>query len=415
MSTSLRGLTGALAPIWLLATVCATGFAEQATSAEERPVRTRQQIEADWLRQDVVRNLSSGHEIPILTPEEDAPGACDGVRNGKYGFHTGNDQNPWWQVDLGESMPLGEVRVFNRGDGSQARAAQLKVLLSDDAATWNEVYQHDGTPFLGHADDKPLSVKLEGAKARFLRIQLPGQTYLHLDEVEVYALGGEQNVALKKPATQSSASPWSTKSAEASPAAKTSQAASPEAVPEPAYPIAEAVQRGLLLAESLHGLGVKVDAEVQTLRGIAERVGEHPEDLPPPTRRELYLQARWTAREMAFRNPLLDFDDLLLVKRTPARFTTSPDSRTYTHMSDQYYGWFSRPGGGLYVMEGFKTDQPRLRPLTEAFPPGNIVRPDVSHDGTKVLFAFCKFYPDVHGMVDKLDKSKIPEDALNPT
>ena len=37
---------------------------------------------------------------------------------------------------------------------------------------------------------------------------------------------------------------------------------------------------------------------------------------------------------------------LVLVKRVPG---------TFTHMSDQYYGWFSRPGGGLYVLEDFKT------------------------------------------------------------
>src|SRR3989304_5862359 len=83
--------------------------------------------------------------------------------------------------------------------------------------------------------------------------------------------------------------------------------------------------------------------------------------------------------DVAFRNPLLDFDDLLLVKRTPARFTVSPDSRTYTHMSDQYYGWFSRPGGGLYVLEGFKTDAPRLRCLSDDLPPGSALRPALSH------------------------------------
>ena len=74
---------------------------------------------------------------------------------------------------------------------------------------------------------------------------------------------------------------------------------------------------------------------------------------------------------MALANPLVDFDDLLLVKRTPAWFTVSPGSRTYTHMCDQYYGWFSRPGGGLYLLKDFKTDQPVLRCLTEDFAPGN--------------------------------------------
>jgi hypothetical protein len=117
-------------------------------------------------------------------------------------------------------------------------------------------------------------------------------------------------------------------------------------------------------------------------------------------------------RELAFRNPLLAFDDLLFVKRVPARFTVSPTSRYYTHMSDQYYGWFSRPGGGLYILEDFKSDRARTRCLTEALPPGNIIRPDISYDGRRVLFAYCKYYPEIHRLEDKLDKSQIPEDAF---
>jgi hypothetical protein len=39
----------------------------------------------------------------------------------------------------------------------------------------------------------------------------PGKTYFHLDEVEAYTVGSAQNVALGKPATQSSVSQWSAK------------------------------------------------------------------------------------------------------------------------------------------------------------------------------------------------------------
>ena len=53
---------------------------------------TRGQIEADWLRQDVVRRLSpaqSKRHTAAVTAQQDAAGGCDGVRNGTYGFHTG--------------------------------------------------------------------------------------------------------------------------------------------------------------------------------------------------------------------------------------------------------------------------------------------------------------------------------------
>lgn len=69
---------------------------------------------------------------------------------------------------------------------------------------------HDGSEFGGMPDGKPLSVLLSGAKGRFLRIQLPGNECLHLDEVEVFDTGYHRNHALGKPANQSSTSPWST-------------------------------------------------------------------------------------------------------------------------------------------------------------------------------------------------------------
>ena len=87
---------------------------------------------------------------------------------------------------------------------------RLKVLLSLDGKTWTELYQHNGSKFLGQPDGKPLAVPAAGAKARLVRVQLPGKQYFHLDEVEVYRVGSRQNVALHKPADQSSVSQWST-------------------------------------------------------------------------------------------------------------------------------------------------------------------------------------------------------------
>ena len=384
-----------------------------AASPVQSAARTTEQVETDWLRQDQVRSLPARREVPAVTPEEDAPGACDGERSGKYGFHTGRDQDPWWQIDLLKPTALEEVLIYNRCDGSAQRATHLRVLLSDDGRTWRVAYRHDGSLFFGRPGTRPLSVKLKRAKARFLRIQLPGQTYLHLDEVEIFGPHGRRNLALRKPATQSSASPWSTKSTNTT-LARTATASSDRRTPitEPTYPIATVVRRGLQLAGSIERLGTGVEHERRLLQGIAEKAGTHPEQLPTDERRQLYLLARQTVRRLTLANPLLDFDDLLLVKRTPARFTTSPTSRTYTHMCDQYYGWFSRPGGGMYILKDFKSDRPTLQCLTGDLPPGNIIRPEISYDGTKVLFAHCKYYPHVHGIVNKLDKSKIPEDAF---
>ncbi|MFV2069336.1 MAG: discoidin domain-containing protein, partial [Pirellulales bacterium] len=249
MRATLQGLALA-AVLGLSCSAAAWGatLAEQGGTEAAQPVRDRAQIEADWLCQDVVRNLPPGHNLPAVRPEEDAPSACDGVRNGKYGFHTDRQERPWWQVDLRKSLPIEEVLIYNRCDGSSERAFRLQLLLSDDGKTWNTVYQHDGTPFLGHSDNKPLSIRLAETKARFLRIQLPGSTWLHLDEVEIYQPGGRRNIALRKPATQSSVSPWSTRSSMVSVADETALRPATrhgeQGTPEPAYPIRAVVRRG---------------------------------------------------------------------------------------------------------------------------------------------------------------------------
>jgi formylglycine-generating enzyme required for sulfatase activity len=190
--TSLRTGRGTSAALAILAALAIANLAANAQSAWESAVaqaRARQQ--------------------PLL-PAEDAAGAVDGVIDGSFSFHTSQDEAPFWQVDLGAPEPISAVIVYNSAH-MPARAANLRVLLSADGASWSEVYAHDGTPFVG-ADGSPLKVPLSNQLARHVRIQLPGPTWLHLDEVQVLSAGGETNLALRKPATQSSTSQWSTRS-----------------------------------------------------------------------------------------------------------------------------------------------------------------------------------------------------------
>ena len=64
--------------------------------------------------------------------------------------------------------------------------------------------------FYGFSDNKPLTVQLTNQPARFVRIQLPGNDFLHLDEVEVFGpADAAKNLALHQPADQSSLSVWS--------------------------------------------------------------------------------------------------------------------------------------------------------------------------------------------------------------
>ena len=275
------------------------------------------------------------------------------------------------------------------------RNSRIMVLLSSDARSFKQAYQHDGTIFGGQPDNHPLSVPLQGRTARYVRLQLPGHSYFHLDEVEVYAVNGKENLALDRPATQSSVSQWSVAHGKPNAASKVADWSSAQ------HPVGPLLERGFKLAENLRKLGASIDAEEKALREAAAR--QLAADASPSAQAKAYFEARWAVRRLALRNPLLDFDSILFVKHAPGRFP---------HMSDQFYGWWSRPGGGVFVLEGFKGDRPKLRCLTASFAEGSFVRPDLSYDGKKVLFAYAKYYAKVADLADKANKANLPEDAF---
>ncbi len=66
----------------------------------------------------------------------------------------------------------------------------------------------------------------------------------------------------------------------------------------------------------------------------------------------LFEAACYLRRQIAFCNPLLDFSDIVFIKR---------HRPLYNHMCDQYYGMAARPGGGLYVLHDAFGPNPRVR------------------------------------------------------
>ncbi len=368
--------------------VCLTSFAIPARAASSDPTTWRQLIEADWL--DYEMSLVATNQVAIL-PRDDAAGGCDGVKDGGPGFHTEKQDQPWWRVDLGKSQPVARVVIWNRTECAD-RAARLQISFSDDARRWTIVYRHDGSVFHGFTDNKPLSVEFTNQAARFVRIQLPGNDYLHLDEVEVFGpADAVKNLALHQPANQSSLSIWSTPHhAESSVVVdwrRRTQAVLAfcdrllAELPDPGPDLASADRSAL-------------KSHLSALRAVpSSRYGQ-----------AQYLEARWLQRRLALANPLLDFDAILVTKRVPGSFN---------HMSDQYYGWWSRPGGGIYLLKGFKNEEPALECLTESFHElGSFLRPALSYDAKKVLFAWCKHHPGLAAEPDKLNKANVPEDAF---
>lgn len=115
------------------------------------------------------------------------------------------------------------------------------------------------------------------------------------------------------------------------------------------------------------------------LTALQKRFPE-PKRLGDGQRAALYDRVRALRRRIILSHPALDFDRLLINKRT---------ADLNGHMCDQYLGRHSRPGPGLAVLESWK-DKPRARLLVEGkLPPGATHHPDLSFDARRALFAYC--------------------------
>ena len=119
----------------------------------------------------------------------------DGVAaNGSVAI-TGNDNEAWWQIDLGDFYDIDSITLWNRSDCCANRLSDFHVLVSetpfestDLAATINQTgvrdYPHAGTA-------GAVSNTSVGQLARYVRIQLSGQDHLQLAEVQIYGTPGD--------------------------------------------------------------------------------------------------------------------------------------------------------------------------------------------------------------------------------
>lgn len=118
-------------------------------------------------------------------------------------------------------------------------------------------------------------------------------------------------------------------------------------------------------------------------------------------RKELYLQACALRRQIAFANPLLDFDKLLFVKHKKNSVTELGGD----HMAGQYYGIHATKGEGLFILEntfGEKANAKNV--INKSLPDGAYLSPELSFDGKKILFAYTEaegYRPSVLAPEDK--------------
>lgn len=124
--------------------------------------------------------------------------------------HTRNESEPWWELDLGRSVEIDTIRLWNRTDCCSNRLNNFHVLVSPRPFTSPDLtttlaqsgvldFHNQGTA--GRQTD--VSVNAVG---RYVRIQLAGTGILQLAEVQLFGSRRSDlsNVALAGTASQSS-------------------------------------------------------------------------------------------------------------------------------------------------------------------------------------------------------------------
>lgn len=113
----------------------------------------------------------------------DSGRAVDGNVDGNYGrgsiTHTAGQAQPWWQVDLGGPISIGQVLIHNRTDCCSDRLSNFVVSFSNDGVHFFGHIHHNGVA--------PPRLRLDTDQtARFVRVNLKGSGVLSLAEVQVF-------------------------------------------------------------------------------------------------------------------------------------------------------------------------------------------------------------------------------------
>lgn len=98
--------------------------------------------------------------------------------------------------------------------------------------------------------------------------------------------------------------------------------------------------------------------------------------------RPLYFRVRELKRRIAFRNPAARVGPLLLVDMP------YPQGSEWRHETRHRLGYMAVPGGRLLVLDALAPDAPVRQLMPQPPLHGSFWRPDISWDGTRVLFCF---------------------------
>jgi hypothetical protein len=108
-----------------------------------------------------------------------ATGAMSGEAPIDGRFHTTEEDEPWFRLDLGAVKRVHAVRIENRTNCCRERALPLAIELSVDAKSW-QVVGYRRVLF------DTLTQHFLTREARYLRLRVDRRSVLHLRRVSVY-------------------------------------------------------------------------------------------------------------------------------------------------------------------------------------------------------------------------------------
>ncbi len=176
-------------------------------------------------------------------------------------------------------------------------------------------------------------------------------------------------------------------------------------------------------AQAWEALKVKIDASSKKL--------DDPQVDKMATMQErsnLFKDVYKIRRSIAFKNPLLDFNNILFIKR---HYNPEPEKEG-NHMVDQFFGFHARPGGGLFVLKNAFSDKQELVDVlkdsvvqngrlkgTRLDSTWGFLAPHLSYDGKTVYFAAADTKEPRHSYVWTQENSyhlfKVDIDGSNLT
>lgn len=121
--------------------------------------------------------------------------AVDGDINGDYSQGsvalTSLENQPWWTVDLGSIRTIDTIKVYNRTDAGTSFLSNFYVFVSEtpfETTSVTETAGQSGVWSHYYAGEPPVPLTLDssGVRGRYVRVQLTGNSYLCLAEVEVW-------------------------------------------------------------------------------------------------------------------------------------------------------------------------------------------------------------------------------------